>query len=418
MLYENWRRVARSCRNDMAVHDLATGRRWTFAELAAAAENGVTDQSPLAFPEGQGAEFIVGVLRAWRFNQPACPLEPAQKAPRIEARLPRGIAHLKTTSGTTGMARLVAFTGSQLQADIDNIAATMGLRRDWPNLGVVSMAHSYGFSNLVLALLLHGVPLVLVGAALPEAVRRAAATQEAVTLASVPALWRMWHAAKAIPPNVRLAICAGAPLPLALEHDVFGRHGLKLHNFYGSSECGGIAYDASAKPRADASWVGTALRNVELSVGESGCLDVRSRAVARGYWPEAGVELGRGVFHSKDLAEISNGRIFLRGRASDQINVAGRKVSPETIEAALAKHPCVSECVVFGIPSVDGERGERIVACLAVKAKISGEALKHFLMERLPAWQVPREWRFVDALETNRRGKLPRAEWRRLYFES
>jgi long-chain acyl-CoA synthetase len=37
----------------------------------------------------------------------------------------------------------------------------MGLRPDWPNLGVISLAYSYGFSNLVLPLLLHGIPLFL-----------------------------------------------------------------------------------------------------------------------------------------------------------------------------------------------------------------------------------------------------------------
>jgi len=35
----------------------------------------------------------------------------------------------------------------KLAADAENIVATMGLRADWPNLGVISLAHSYGFSN-------------------------------------------------------------------------------------------------------------------------------------------------------------------------------------------------------------------------------------------------------------------------------
>ncbi len=78
------------------------------------------------------------------------------------------------TSATGGAPRMVAFTGEELVADADNIVATMGLRPDWPNLGVISLAHSYGFSNLVLPLLLHGIPLILVDAPLPETVRQAA----------------------------------------------------------------------------------------------------------------------------------------------------------------------------------------------------------------------------------------------------
>ncbi len=143
-----------------------------------------------------------------------CPLEPGQSPPEISAP-PKNCAHLKSTSATGGTARFVAFTAEQLVADAENIVATMGLRADWPNLGVISLAHSYGFSNLVLPLLLHGIPLILAPAPLPEIIRRAAENESAITLAAVPAMWRAWHEAKAIPQNVRLAISAGAPLPVA-----------------------------------------------------------------------------------------------------------------------------------------------------------------------------------------------------------
>jgi acyl-coenzyme A synthetase/AMP-(fatty) acid ligase len=129
-----------------------------------------------------------------------------------------------------------------LVADVENIVTTMGLRPDWPNVGVISLAYSYGFSNLVLPLLLHGIPLFLAASPLPVALRGAAETQGDLTIAGVPALWHAWHKAGAILSNVRLAISAGAPLPLALEHDIFEAHGLKIHNFYGSTECGGISY--------------------------------------------------------------------------------------------------------------------------------------------------------------------------------
>ena len=141
----------------------------------------------------------------------------------------------------------------------------MGLRPDWPNLGVISLAHSYGFSNLVLPLLLQGVPLVIVNSPLPESIRRAASTVPHATLPAVPALWRAWHEAGAIPSNIRLAISAGAPLPLALEQDVFAKAGLKIHNFYGATECGGIAYDRSGTPRTDAACVGDPMMNVTVA---------------------------------------------------------------------------------------------------------------------------------------------------------
>lgn len=414
MLYQRWQRIARGCPDRTALIDMGTDRRWTFAELASATESPAV-AGPVRFPQGNTAEFILMVLRAWHDHATICPLDSADPAIAIK-QPPKDIVHLKATSATTGVARLVAFTAEQLAADADNIVQTMGLRSDWPNLGVISLAHSYGFSNLVLPLLLHGIPLVLTDSPLPEAIRRAASMVAHATLPAVPALWRAWRDADAIPPNVRLAISAGAPLPLSLEQEVFAKTGIKIHNFYGATECGGIAYDRSSTPRLDATCVGAPMENVGLSVNGDGCLEVRGDAVGRTYWPDAAPNLGLGCYRTADLAEVVDGHVFLRGRASDQINVAGRKVSPEAIERALLKHPQVRDCLVFGAPSSEAGRGEIVVACVVPKSGASNgpgaEALKQFVLADLPAWQVPREWRFVESLAPNERGKLSRAEWR------
>ena len=417
MLYDNWRNIAGARPTATALWESATGRCWTFAELAAAAEADSVAVGDIVFAQGLATDFVIQVLRGWRSGAAVCPLDIEQAAPHLPLPLGREIAHLKTTSATTGNRRLVAFTAAQLAADAVNIVATMGLRSDWPNLAVISLAHSYGFSNLVLPLLLHGIPLVLVGAALPDAVQQAAAAHPGITLAAVPALWRMWHDANAIPPNVRLAISAGAPLPLSLEQAIFTRQGLKVHNFYGSSECGGIAYDHSAVPRQDGACAGAPLANVEVSAADDGCLEVRSRAVGQTYWPEPDAKLANGVFRTSDLGEIRNGQIYLRGRAGDQINVAGRKVAPEVIETVLATHPSVRACLVFGVPSSDIRRSETIVACVAADPGTTTDSLKALALARLPSWQVPRDWWLLQSLETNDRGKLSRAEWRRRYLE-
>ncbi|HTL56867.1 MAG TPA: fatty acid--CoA ligase family protein [Candidatus Limnocylindrales bacterium] len=416
MLYDRWRQIMKERASDLALIDLAVDRRWTFQELAMEAEAGPLPNEQILFPNGNSSEFVITVLRGWLQRKVVCPVESAEQKPASIAGLPDEIVHLKVTSATGGISRLIAFTEEQLMADPENIVSTMGLRPDWPNLAVISLAHSYGFSNLVLPLLLHGVPLVLVGGALPELLRRAAAGQSAVTLPAVPALWQSWSETDAIPKNVRLAISAGAPLPWTLEEGVFSKHQIKIHNFYGSSECGGIAYDGSLEPRREAGYVGGPLRGVNVSVNEDGCLVVSSNAVGETYWPEASPALCEGVFQTSDLGEVSEGKIYLRGRAGDQINVAGRKVAPEAIELALASHPQVRGCLAFGVPSLDAQRGEMIVACVALTSDIGAQDLRKFALARLPAWQVPREWWVVDSLEANGRGKLSRSFWRKRYL--
>ena len=413
MLYDLWRQLVANRRSDLALRNCATGREWTFGQLAAAAEAWPAEPG-LVFPAGNCPEFILAVLAAWRSGGVVCPLELDQAVPTI----PRPLApcvHLKSTSATGGVARFVVFTAEQLAADAANIVTSMGLRPDWPNLGVISLAHSYGFSNLVLPLLLHGVPLLLVPSPLPESLRRAAEGAGEVVLPAVPALWQAWHTAGAIPARARLAISAGASLPLPLERDIFAATGLKLHNFYGSSECGGIAYDRREVPREDPAAAGSLLTGVTATVSADGCLAVTSAAVGQTYWPDPCTGLGAGTFLTSDLVELRQDEVFLRGRASDQINIGGRKLSPETVEQALLSHPRVRQCLVFGTAAGQAGRGEAMVALVAGDA--SEEELRQLLLRSLPAWQVPREWRFVKALAANQRGKFSRADWRR-EFES
>ncbi len=418
MLYERWQKVARERRSEIALRDLASGRCWTFAQLNDEAEKPALENPAMIYPQGNSPEFIIAVLRAWRERIVVCPLEAHHQPLAVSPPQNMPCCHLKTTPASTGVPRAVAFTQEQLAADAENIVTTMGLRPDWPNLGVISPAYSYGFYSLVLPLLLHGIPLYLVPSPLAVELGCAAHAHWNLTVAAVPALWHAWHKAGAILSNVRLAISAGAPLPLTLERAVFVEHGVKIHNFYGSTECGGIAYDATPTPRENESSVGRPLKNVSVETGGNGALVVRSRAVGETYWPEPEPALGGGVFHTCDLAEIKAGEIFLRGRTDDHINVAGRKVSPTIIEQALREHAAVAECVVFGVPSSSADRMDLIVACVAADRPSTKDELKQFLLQKLPGWQVPREWWFVESISSNGAGKPPRAQWRRDFLEN
>jgi len=415
MLYDRWRQIAARFHDQPALHDIASKRSWTFGQLFAAGEGWPSATGEIVYPQGHTPEFILTVLSAWRDGKVVCPLEPDAPAPQVP-RPPAECVHLKSTSATTAASRLVAFTAEQLSADVENIVATMGLRPDWPNLGIISMSHSYGFSNLVLPLLLHGLPLILVPSGLPESLRRAAAGQKALVLPAVPALWQAWHEAGAIPGNIRLAISAGAHLPLSLEQAIFHSSGLKVHNCYGSTECGGIAFDRSDTPRSDEALVGTALCNVRLVVGDNGCLQIQGAAVGETYWPSPSECLQAGRFQTGDLVEISDGAVFLRGRVTDFINVAGRKLSPSVLERMLIDHPAVAACLVFGTPSPKPELGDQIVACIVAHEPVTAGSLREFLSAKAPPWQIPKDWWFVDSLKPNRLGKISRSEWRARYL--
>lgn len=414
MLYDRWLEIAREFATERALVDVAGSRNWTFAQLARAVD-GMRGVPGPVFPQGNTPVFIMELLRGWRDGVAACPVETGQAHPNLPE-LSSEVRHVKMTSGTTGTPRAILFTETQIAADAANIVETMRLSPNAPNLAFISLAHSYGFSNLVTPLLLHGIPLILGGHPLPELVKSSSKVAGQVTLPAVPALWRNWAEANAIPPNIYLAISAGAPLSLALESDMLARWNLKLHNFYGASECGGIAFDRTECIRPDARISGTPLSGVSLSVGPGDCLEVQSSAVGLTYWPEADLRLGDGRFLTNDLVEIRSDGVRMLGRAGDQLNLAGRKVLPDLIEEALHQHPQVRQCVIFGIPSPEAERAEIAVAAVVVSSPVSQRDLNLFLLERLPAWQVPRRWWFVPSLNETARGKISRRDLRSRYL--
>ncbi|MGK0188846.1 MAG: long-chain acyl-CoA synthetase [Verrucomicrobiales bacterium] len=423
LLYDRWRKTADHGADRWALCEGA--QVWTFRQLQTALDALPTAQSPVVL-QGRSALFILHTLQAWRDGQIAVPIEEGASAPVQLDTVAAEIVHVKTTSGSTGTPRLVLFTAEQLAADAAQIVQTMGLRPEWPNLGVISLAHSYGFSSLVLPLLLHGIPLSLAPNPLPETMRGLLAkgsSGDGVTIPAVPAMWRTWHAAGVLDARkVRLAISAGAPLPLEVERTIFDSCELKVHNFLGASECGGIAYDATNHPRQQGStWIGSGLNGVTLAVAESGVLQVRSAAVGIGYWPEAEADasLFNGTFQTTDLVRLESGQnVHLLGRASDVINVAGRKIHPDEIESLLNSQAEVTHAVVFGIPCQQSLRGEDMVAVLKLQDGAQLAVIKRALASALEdsEWKMPRRWQVEPALRPDSRGKISRSVWKERFL--
>jgi len=125
----------------------------TFTELARTAEKQSVDGAAVVYPQGHSAEFVFAVLRGWRDNVVVCPLEPDQAPPPVRVP-PAPCCHLKTTQlqpASRARSRSARNSWPRMQRTSWQRWAAAGLAEP----GVISLAHSYGFSNLVLPLLLH-----------------------------------------------------------------------------------------------------------------------------------------------------------------------------------------------------------------------------------------------------------------------
>ena len=318
---------------------------------------------------------------------------------------------LKITSGTTGLPRAIRFRESQLFSDCRNICASMGLLPEDVNFGVIPFAHSYGFSNLVTPLLYQGTRFVCSKDRLPRAIYRHIEESPATVLPATPAIFQALCSLSDCNRlgDIRICISAGAPLPAETVHQFFQRFGLRIQSFYGSSECGGIMFDREGRLDAPSGYVGSPLDGVQVSRLPNDRIEIKGSNVADGYYPDQDAEtLRTGRFIPGDLVRWLGESAQLYGRASDFINIAGKKIHPSLVEEHIRKLPGVIEVIAFGVPSPN--RNEDLVALVMCNPPISRQTLETHCRAGLADWQVPRDFQVVPELPVNARGKIKRSE--------
>jgi acyl-coenzyme A synthetase/AMP-(fatty) acid ligase len=119
--------------------------------------------------------------------------------------------------------------------------------------------------------------------------------------------------------------------------------------------------------------------------------------------------LGSGGFLTQDFGRIEGGRLMLESSGAESINVAGRKIGPAKIEAALMASGLVARARAFGVPSHDPERVEEITAMVQLKSGTL-EQLRQRMTEVLAGWEMPRHWETAadESLWTLSRADLKR----------
>ncbi|MGU3537059.1 class I adenylate-forming enzyme family protein [Methylobacterium sp. A54F] len=151
-----------------------------------------------------------------------------------------------------------------------------------------------------------------------------------------------------------------------------------------------------------------------LPPGETGLLAVhRSEpGLMLGYWnrPEEERQVMRGDwFAGGDLARLdADGYLWFEGRNDDLMNAMGYRVSPNEVEGVLAEHPDVAE---VGVAELRVRADVSVVCGFVVPregAAEDAEALLAWCRERLAAYKVPREIRFLASLPRTPNGKVQR----------
>ena len=151
--------------------------------------------------------------------------------------------------------------------------------------------------------------------------------------------------------RMRFAVLGGAPLDPAIAWLFLGL-GLPVLQGYGMTEASPVISVNRPQGNVPES-VGMPLDNVEVRIAADGELLARGPSIMKGYWnnPEASAKsLDReGWLHTGDLAEIRDGRIFIRGRLKDVLVLSnGEKLPPQDVELAILGDGVFEQGILIG----------------------------------------------------------------------
>jgi long-chain acyl-CoA synthetase len=197
---------------------------------------------------------------------------------------------------------------------------------------------------------------------------------------------------------VRVAVTGGAPMSASVAR-FFVSLSLPLVEGYGLAEAAGPVSACALGDNVIGS-VGRPLTGMEARTVEDSELVVRGPCVMTGYWnqPEATRNAvdADGWLHTGDIAEIEDGRVFIRGRLKEiLVTSTGENVAPSDLEVALVVDPLVAQVMVIGdnrpflaaLIVLQADAWRRFAARLGVDpddpAALVSQEVKNAVLERL-----------------------------------
>src|ERR1700740_2547876 len=179
-MFERFGSLTAAAPGSPAIIEATTGRVVSRAELLARAEQLARDVRPGQLVTVQlpnSAEFVALILAILKQRAVAVLIDrdaSDSEVSRIRSHfgdrpaLPAETRVIKLSSGSSGRPKGILTTEENLIAHCEQICSTMDIRPYDVNFGAIPLSHSYGFSNLVMPLIVQGTPIVISNDYLPQ----------------------------------------------------------------------------------------------------------------------------------------------------------------------------------------------------------------------------------------------------------
>jgi 2,3-dihydroxybenzoate-AMP ligase len=327
------------------------------------------------------------------------------------------IAILTTTSGTTGIPKLVEWPPAPRICTSKGRVDIWGLNKNDITMAIAPHAGGAAGTLTYFAAPIAGAKTVMLEEFSPDAALALIEKEKATAIGVVPThLIRMLEAdvSKYDLSSLRFIRSAGGYLAPQVAEEAENAFGASITSDLGTQDMGSVSgcrvEDSKDLRRRTVGRMlpGNKVRladkeNKETTVpdGEPGILYFRGPHAPAGYYRDE--ELTSTVFDkdgwttTEDIVKFDQGCLWILGRAKDMIIRGGQNIYPAEVEGLLNDHPAVASVAIVGYP--DREMGEKCAAYVIPKAGKEFDfkiMLDHLKSKEIAMFKLPEHLEVVD----------------------
>ncbi|MGE7217399.1 class I adenylate-forming enzyme family protein [Priestia koreensis] len=348
-------------------------------------------------------------------------LEPAILSNELNVERLNGVISCRYSSGTTGTPKCMMYEEKNVLAAARNWSESINLSHEDIVYCAAYLTHGLAFNTSILAPLKVGATIVLHSDVTPRHVINTIKKENPTVFVAFPVLYDLLTRVNGdyYFPQLRICVSSGTVLHESIKRKFHSKFSIVISDLYGVAETGLSILNQSD----DYQSVGFPLKNVSVKIldengdeipqGSLGEVSIFTESRSKAYYNFPQLlekQLSNNYYRTGDIGYLNQeGKLYIKGRKTDVVDVAGKKVDPHEVENVLRELNGVTDVVAFGA-KVSEKDSQILAVALITDGSVTRKDVVNHVKKTLVSYKIPQIVKFVDSIPRNNNGKVLRRE--------
>ncbi|MCK4529562.1 MAG: AMP-binding protein, partial [Candidatus Marinimicrobia bacterium] len=323
------------------------------------------------------------------------------------------------SGAATGPAKYAKYSNYQICRNTNDYLSAVMLKPKDVLFSQFPLAHYIGYVAVMNAVVNAGASIAICNTDDEDELKKTFDTSKANYMVAEPAYIAYLNEKNDktfLPESLQYAITGGGRLKKEIHEAFMSIYKMPVFKIYGMVEAGPIL-TVNTNPDKPSS-IGTTLSNVSIALKKGdkmlteeviGEISVVSSILTEDLHKLLSDQFHDGWYHTGDLGRLDmDGYLYFVDRKSYVINVRGFDVYPEQVETVLMKHPMIQDVVVKGTSKDSYSESIQAYIIQEDGKRSTDDELITFLEKKLPRYQIPEKFIYVNHFPKSPTGKVVR----------